>query len=100
MMLVGDREGTDALALYASLYEPSLAGVAVQLPSPSHRESPILLNVNRYLELPQVLALAAERSPVALSTSTIDDWAYALDTARALGWPARQLEIKEIPTPD
>lgn len=100
MMLVGDCEGTDALALYASLYEPGLASVAVQLPSPSHREGPILLNVNRYLELPQVLALAAERSPVALSTSTIDDWAYALDTARALGWPARRLEIKEIPTPD
>ncbi len=99
-MLVGDREGTDALALYASLYEPGLASVAVQLPSPSHREGPVLLNVSRYLELPQVLALAAERSPVALRTSTIDDWAYALDTARALGWPARQLEVSQLSSPD
>lgn len=76
------------IALYASLFEPPASRlVLVQLP-PSHREGPILLNVRRFLDMPEALAMAAERSPVVVETASPEACAYAVETAERLGWKA------------
>ena len=55
-----------ANALYASLFEPTIAGLDLwDLPS-SQTEGPDYLNVLRILDLPETLAMATERMPVRL----------------------------------
>jgi len=52
------------IVLYASLFEPDIAGLDLwRLPS-SHREGPVFLNVLRYMDMPQAVAMAAERTEV------------------------------------
>jgi len=52
------------IVLYASLFEPDIAGLDLRhLPS-SHRDGPVFLNVLRYMDMPQAVAMAAERTQV------------------------------------
>ncbi len=93
--LVVEGRGTLAgVALYASLFEPEIAALELtQLPS-SHRSGPILLNVRRYLDMPAVVAMAAERSRVRLSDSEHEAGSYAAAVAAKLGWQAsRGIEV-------
>ena len=53
---------------------------------------PDYLNVLRYLDVPQALAMAAERQPVALRGTIRDDWSWTTKTAEKLGWPAERLK--------
>jgi len=88
------RGVTAGVALYASLFEPTLfeAGVTAleleALPA-SHRDGPILLNVRRYLDMPQAVAMAAERSTVSISSAESDAWRFPLAAAKKLGWEGR-----------
>ena len=55
---------TAGIVLYASLFEPDIAGLDLwHLPS-SHRDGPVFLNVLRYMDLSQAVAMAAERTQV------------------------------------
>lgn len=88
------------VALYASLFEPDVVRLDLwQLPS-SHREGPELLNVLRYLDLPQAVALAAERSRVRLYDATPDDWAYAVETAESQGWGSDRVQLRSSANQD
>jgi len=81
------------VALYAALYEPHVERLLLEeLPS-THRNGPILLNVSRYLEMPQTVALAAERTRVRLVTTTPAAWEFPLAVARKLGWQDGQLQV-------
>lgn len=72
------------IALYAGLFEPSVAGFElVGLPK-SHRDGPALLNVLRVLDLPQAVALAAPR-PVTLRAVNKADWEWPLKLQQAVG---------------
>lgn len=52
------------IVLYASLFEPDIAGLDLwHLPS-THRDGPVFLNVLRYMDLPQAIAIAAKRTEV------------------------------------
>jgi len=52
------------IVLYASLFEPDIAGLDLwHLPN-SHRDGPVFLNVLRYTDISQAVALAAERAQV------------------------------------
>ena len=52
------------IVLYASLFESDVAKVDLwHLPS-SHRDGPVFLNVLRYMDIPQAVAMAAERTQV------------------------------------
>lgn len=64
------------VALYASLYEDVSGLHLTRLPD-SHREGPIFLNIDKVFDLPQALALAAERAPVLLQETprSAYDWA-------------------------
>ena len=49
--------------LYASLYLPSVTRLDLHDLPASHMQGPAYLNVLRHLDLPQAVALAAERRP-------------------------------------
>jgi hypothetical protein len=85
-----------AIALYAALFEPPVAGVELWDLPQSHRDGPPLLGVLRVLDLPQAVALAAERSPVVLHRPAggPEAWAYPVAAARGLGWPADRVRLE------
>lgn len=88
--LVGERnQGVNAL--YASLFTDGVASVELIAPPVSHRTGPDYLNVLRHLNVPQAVALAAERQPVKLTGGNPDDWTWAATALRRNGWPADRL---------
>ena len=74
------------IAMYAALFEPDIAGITVRGLPASHRNRPDILNVLRYLDLPQVVAMAAEHSHVRIEQSNDADWEYPLAVSQQLGW--------------
>jgi hypothetical protein len=80
-----------------SIATPLIPVSTLDDPPATHREGPILLNVSRYLEMPQVVAMAAERCRVRLATSAPQDWAFPLAVAKTLGWNAGQLRVDPKP---
>jgi dienelactone hydrolase len=50
------------IVLYALLFEPDIAGLDLQYLPNSHRDGPIFLNVLRFMDIPQAVAIAAERT--------------------------------------
>ncbi|MFK7778210.1 MAG: acetylxylan esterase, partial [Gimesia sp.] len=52
-----------ALCLYASLFEKGIKELDLQALPASHKEGPALLNVLRFLDLPQTLSMSASRQP-------------------------------------
>jgi len=63
MTLAGQRVMA-GIVLYASLFESDIAKVDLWHPPSSHREGPVFLNVLRYMDIPQAVAMAAERTQV------------------------------------
>jgi dienelactone hydrolase len=83
------------IALYAALYEPEVARLDLWHLPPSHREGPIFLNVRRYLDTPQALAMVVPR-PVKLYVK--DDaeakaFSWALDLRKAHGTESIQVRV-------
>ena len=58
-------------------------------------QGPALLNVLRYLDLPQTLAMAATRSPVVLTKAKPEDWKYPAEVSNKLGWDQSRLQIQK-----
>ena len=87
--------------LYASLFEDNITRLDLwQLPN-SHRNGPIYLNVLRYLDIPQAVALGAEKSAVRIyeSADSESDWSYPRTVVDRLEWADKPLEIRQLPTP-
>ncbi len=90
------------IALYASLFEPAVAGLDLTDLPGSHREGPTFLNVLKYLDIPQAVAMAAERTQVAVSNCNASqsqptegpDWTFPRGVAAALNWPKTQLQTR------
>jgi len=84
------------VALYASLFEPNIVRLDLhQLPA-SHRQGPILLNVERFLDLPQAVAMAAERSQVILYQDGESGWEFPADVAKQLNWGEKKFQIRKL----
>jgi len=82
-------------AVYASIWaEKPVTRLDLHNLPKSHRDGPIYLNVLKTADLPQALAIAAERTPVRLYTDAPEAWSYVTGTAKALGWPAKQVELR------
>jgi hypothetical protein len=64
LTLHGNGE-SGVLALYAGLFEPAVTGFDLWHPPASHQKGPTFLNVLKYLDIPQAVALAEPR-PVTL----------------------------------
>jgi len=77
--------------LYASLFEPNVSQLEFQNVPNSHRDGPDYLNVLRFLDVPQAVAMAAERSKIRLYQSHADDqgWEFPKRTAASLGWEGK-----------
>ncbi len=80
-------------ALYASLFIDGLARVELVSPPASHMTGPDYLNVLRFLDVPQAVAIAGERQPVALRGTNRDNWSWTIKTAQQLRWPAEHLRF-------
>jgi len=53
-----------------------------------------LLNVMRFTDLPQIAAMAGEKSQLRIYGKP-EDWTYLNEFAKKLEWPEKQLQIRE-----
>ncbi len=81
------------VALYASLFTPDVAQLDLYDLPRSHRDGPVLLNVLRFLDIPQAVAMSAEHTPVRVFPGHLADWEYPRQVVKNLGWNAEQLQI-------
>jgi hypothetical protein len=84
-------------ALYASLFETGIAALDLRQMPVSHREGPDYLNVLRVLDIPQAMAMAAERSQVRLFETDPKGWDYTVALAQCLGWNEKQFLVEQAP---
>jgi dienelactone hydrolase len=84
-----------ANTLYASLFIPEVKRLDLHGLPASHREGPTYLNVLRHLDLPQAVALAAERSTVALYVEDEQPWAFATAVSTAMNWGEKRLQLRK-----
>jgi hypothetical protein len=94
LWLQSERQ-TAGAALYASLFEPDIARVDLHSPPLSHRDGPYFLNVSRYLDLPQAVAMAAENSRVVIYQEDEKGWEWPAAVIEKLGWDKKQLQIRK-----
>jgi cephalosporin-C deacetylase-like acetyl esterase len=78
------------IALYAALFEPDIHTLTFWVPPNSHAEGPIFLNVLRYLDFPQAVAMVAEKTKVYMYKEDHRKWQFPTDVARKLNWPEDQ----------
>jgi dienelactone hydrolase len=83
------------VTLYASLYVPDVTRLDLHGLPKSHRDGPILLNVRRYLDLPQAVAMAAERSRVVIYQDGSEGWQYPTVVIEKFGWGKKRLQIRK-----
>jgi hypothetical protein len=87
----GDMAG---VALYAPLFDSQITRLHLMNLPATHRDGPIFLNVLRYLDLPQAVALAAERTNVVLSGQNTSVRQFATSAAENLGWDPQRLRVE------
>jgi len=93
LWLQGDRDMA-GIVLYAALFEPDVARLDLWHLPHSHRQGPTFLNVRRFLDTPQAVALAFPR-PIHLYTKEeTDAWKWPLQLQEALG--ADYLKIRKV----
>jgi dienelactone hydrolase len=73
-------------ALMAALFEPGVAELELTGLPASFRDGPDYLSVLRIFEIPQAVAIAAERRRVRLREAAAGDWNYAMAVAERFGW--------------
>lgn len=59
-----------------------------------HRDGPTFLNLGRYLDMPQAVAMVAERAKVVIHQDDDSGWDYPRQVAKNLGWGVGQVEIR------
>jgi acetyl esterase/lipase len=92
------KKNMAGIVLYASMFEPGITQLDLwDLPN-SHRNGPTFLNVLRYLDMPQALAMAAERSRVKLYQKDDSGWQFPQAVAKKLGWPQKQFQVLTVST--
>jgi len=90
------RDIAAGIALYASLFEPDIHRLFLSRLPETHRDGPTFLNVMRYLDMPQAVAMAAERSQVQLVQESSSGWQFPQAVAENLGWPDEQFQIRLV----
>lgn len=83
-------------ALYAAAMKSGVTRIDLYDLPKTHREGPIYLNVQRKLDMPQAVALAAENTQVVIyQDSTGFEWPQQL--AENLKWDKKQLQFRKLP---
>jgi dienelactone hydrolase len=84
-------------ALYASLFEQNIARLDLwELPK-SHQDGPDYLNVLRFLDIPEALAMALNDSTVHLYQADSAGWNFPAGIVSKLGWDKRKLTLEPQP---
>jgi len=86
------RRNMAGITLYAALYEPNIASINLVSLKRSHRDGPNFLNVLRYLDVPQTVAMVAEKTKVRVHPADEKGWDYPIGVADALGWDPIEIE--------
>jgi dienelactone hydrolase len=81
-------------ALYAALYTPGVARLDLHNLSARHEDGPELLNVLRFADLPQIATMVGAGSRLRIYTDKPEDWKYLEDSAKLLGWPEEQVQLR------
>ena len=87
------------ITLYASLFVNDVRRIDLPPLPTSHRNGPIYLNVLRFLDIPQAIAMAAERSAVRIYQAKAGGWKYPRQVAESLKWDKKQLAIRVLGAP-
>ncbi len=82
------------VALYASLFTPDVHRIDLHRLPKSHHDRPQFLNVLRVLDMPQAVALAAEKTQVRLYQDQKPGWEYPQDLVERLNWDKKQLQVR------
>lgn len=96
-----ELEAEDAMAVNALLavqFESNLSQLDLHALPVSMREGPDYLNALKVLDLPQAVAMAAERCPTRVHSRDRAAWEYPQAVARALAWTADRLVIDTAPS--
>ncbi len=93
------RRQMAGVVLYASLFTPNVTQLDLWHLPMSHRDGPIFLNVLRLLDVPQAVAMAAEKSELCIHQDAEFGWEYPRQVATRLGWPKERLQIRAVPKP-
>lgn len=80
--------------LYAALYEPGIDSLMLGALPKSHRSGPEYLNVLRVLDVPQAVAMAAERSEVKIISEMKDGWDFPSGVASRLNWDKSRFSVR------
>jgi dienelactone hydrolase len=91
----GDMAG---IALYASLFEPGIAQLDLTDLPATHADGPVFLKVLRILDIPQAVAMAAERTNVLLRGEAAAR-PFAESVATRLAWDRGRLRTEPDPQP-
>ena len=94
------REQMAGIILYASLFEPGIARLDLWNLPHSHSDGPDFLNVLRFLDIPQALAMAAEHTPVHLYQKDDFQWQFPQAVVDKLSWPQDRFQIHTISVED
>ena len=86
------------ITVYASLFVPNVHRIDLHHLPRTHRDGPIFLNVLRILDIPQAVAMAADRAQVRIYETRDGGWQYPQQVARALKWNKKQLAIRVVKT--
>jgi hypothetical protein len=80
--------------LYASLFEDGITRLDLHGLPASHQTGPIYLNVLKSLDVPEAVAMAAERCRVRIYAPDKSCWSFPAQLAAKLGWKGA-IELRE-----
>lgn len=84
------------VALYAGLFEPGIARMDLWHLPRTHQEGPDLLNVLKILDLPEAVALAAEKSKTRIYQKEPGGWEFPAAVGKKLGWDSQQIQVRVV----
>lgn len=85
------------VTLYAGLFTDGVQRFDLHRLPESHRSGPVFLNVQRFLDLPQAVTLAASQARVVIyQEQPAAGWEYPRQVARQLNWNQR-LDFRALP---
>ena len=80
--------------LYAAATSEGIDRLVLSRLPASHRDGPDYLNVLRVLDIPQTVAIAADKCQVTLTDTDATKWTFPLAVAKQLGWGSERLMVK------
>ncbi len=95
LWLQGQRQMA-GVALYASLFEPGIKRLDLHDLPKSHHDGPTFLNVLRFLDTPQAVAMAAQNSQVRIYQDSKSGWEFPESVATNLQWDKKQLQVRVL----